>query len=172
GSDNASFIRDVKAKHGDAIDDILDINELIESQTQSFISALFLVMALILTITVLVVALILYLVISTMILKRRREFGILKATGYTTFQLMSQIAYSFMPIVVFGVVVGGVLGCLYTNSLLEMLLSGGGVKNVAFIVEVPVMALMCAGLVVLAYLVSMLVARRIKKISAYGLITE
>lgn len=172
GGDNASFIRDVKAKYGDAIDNALDIDELIESQSKEMMSALFVVMALILTITVLVVVLILYLVISTMILKRRREFGILKATGYTTFQLMSQIAYSFMPIIILGVGVGGALGCLYTNSMLEMLLSGGGVKNVAFIVKVPVMALMCAGLVVLAYLVSMLVACRIKKISAYGLITE
>lgn len=172
GSDNDSFIQEVMAKHGDAIDDVMDIDELIESQSQSYISALFLVMALILTITVFVVALILYLVISTMILKRRREFGILKATGFTTYQLMSQIAYSFMPVIVLGVTIGGALGCLYTNSMLAMLLSGGGIKNVSFIVKVPVMALLCAGLVVLAYLVSMLVARRIKKISAYGLIAE
>lgn len=172
GGDNASFIRDIQAKYGDAIDDVLNIDELIESQSQEMMSALFIVMALILTITVTVVVLILYLVISTMILKRRREFGILKATGYTTFQLMSQIVYSFLPIIGFGVVVGGTLGCLFTNSTLAMMLSGGGVKNVAFIVKVPVMAMLCAGLIVLAYLVSMLVARRIKKISAYGLITE
>ncbi|WP_081765405.1 FtsX-like permease family protein [Paenibacillus pini] len=39
-----------------------------------------------------------------MILKRKREFGILKATGYTTFQLMTQIAMSFVPIVIIGYV--------------------------------------------------------------------
>lgn len=172
GSDNASFIRDIKAKFGNEIDNVMDVDELIESQSKAFVSALFIVMALILTITLLVVVLILYLVISTMILKRKREFGILKATGYTTFQLMSQIAYSFLPVIGFGVVAGGTLGCLYTNPVLAMLLSGGGIQNVAFIVKIPVMALMCAGLIVLAYLVSMLVARRIKKISAYALITE
>ncbi len=172
GTDNVSFIRDLRAKFGNEIDNVLDIDELIESQSQQMMSALFVVMALILTITVLVVVLILYLVISTMILKRRREFGILKAMGYTTFQLMSQIAYSFMPIIGFGVAIGGALGCLFTNPLLAVLLSGGGVENVAFIVKVPIMAAMCAGLIVLAYFVSMLVARRIKRISAYHLISE
>ncbi|MFD0673457.1 ABC transporter permease [Cohnella sp. GCM10027633] len=172
GSDNASFIRDVKAKYGSELDDVMDVDELIKSQSKAMLSALFVVMALILTITAFVVALILYLVISTMILKRKREFGIMKATGYTTFQLKSQIAYSFMPVIVFGVAVGGALGCLYTNKMLAMLMAGGGVQKVSFIVKIPVMAALCAGLVALAYFVSMLVARRIKRITAYGLITE
>ena len=115
---------------------------------------------------------ILYLVIKTMILKRKREFGILKATGYTTLQLMTQIALSFVPIVIAGVIMGGVLGCLYTNSLLTLLLSGAGIHNVKFIVKIPPIVMLCIGLVVLAYLVSMLISRRIKWISAYGLITE
>ena len=129
-------------------------------------------MVMIVAITVLVVVLILYLVIKTMILKRKREFGILKAIGYTTFQLMTQITLSFVPIVITGVLIGAVLGCLYTNSMLTMLLSGAGIHNVQFIVKLPLIVILCVGIIVLAYLVSMLVARRVKRISAYGLITE
>jgi putative ABC transport system permease protein len=153
-------------------EDVVDVEEMINSQSSVYISAVLAVMVLILANTVLVVVLILYLVIKTMILKRKREFGILKATGYTTFQLMTQIAMSFVPIVIAGVMIGGVLGCLLTNSMLTLLLSGAGIYNVQFIVKIPLIVVLCIGIIVLAYLVSMLVAHRIKRITAYGLITE
>ncbi|MDR0269327.1 FtsX-like permease family protein [Paenibacillus sp.] len=170
--ENADFIRDFKAKYGNSIKDIMDIDEVLASQSSVYISAMLSVMVTILAITVLVVALILYLVIKTMILKRKREFGILKATGYTTLQLMTQIVLSFVPVVIAGVLIGGVLGCLCTNAVLTLLLSGAGIYNVQFIVNIPFIVVLCIGLIVLAYLISMLVARRIKGITAYGLITE
>ncbi|WP_136608685.1 ABC transporter permease [Paenibacillus dokdonensis] len=170
--DTARFIEEIKAKYGNTQANIINVDETINGQSSIYISAVFAVMVMVLAITVLVVMMILYLVIKTMILKRKREFGILKATGYTTLQLMSQIAMSFIPIVIIGVLIGGVLGCLYTNSMLTLLLSGAGIHNVQFIVKIPLIVMLCIGLVVLAYLVSMLVARRIKRISAYGLITE
>lgn len=172
GIDNAGFIRNLKEQYGNMTEDIVDVDEVINSQSGIYISAVFAVMVMILAITVLIVLLILYLVIKTMILKRKREFGILKATGYTTLQLMTQIALSFVPIVIAGVIMGGVLGCLYTNSLLTLLLSGAGIHNVKFIVKIPPIVMLCIGLVVVAYLVSMLISRRIKWITAYGLITE
>jgi putative ABC transport system permease protein len=172
GIDNVAFIRNLKEQFGNMTEDIVDVDEVINSQSGIYISAVFAVMVMILAITVVIVILILYLVIKTMILKRKREFGILKATGYTTLQLMTQLALSFVPIVIAGVIVGGVLGCLYTNSLLTLLLSGAGIHNVNFIVKIPPIVMLCIGLVVLAYLVSMLISRRIKWITAYGLITE
>lgn len=172
GIDNTSFIQSLKDQYGSMTRDIMDVDELIDSQSSIYKSAVFAVMVMIVVITVLVVVLILYLVIKTMILKRKREFGVLKAIGYTTFQLMTQITLSFVPIVITGVIIGGVLGCLYTNSLLTLLLSGAGIHNVKFIVKIPLIIMLCFGIIVLAYCVSMLVARRIKRISAYGLITE
>jgi putative ABC transport system permease protein len=172
GIDNASFIQAVRAQYGDVIESTIDIDELLVSQGSTYISAVFAIMVIIITITVLVVVLILYLVIKTMIVKRLREFGILKAIGYTTYQLMTQIAMSFVPIVIIGTLVGGILGCLYTNSVLALLLSNGGVHNVQFIVDIPVIVGLCIGLIVLSYLVSMVVSYRIKRVTAYRLITE
>ena len=172
GTDNESFIRSVKAQYGNLTKDIIDVDETIKSQSEVYISAVFGVMVVILAITALVVVMILYLVIKTMILKRKKEFGIMKALGYTTIQLMNQIAMSFVPMVILGVMIGSVLGCLYTNSLLALLLSSAGVKNVQFIVNISLVISLGVGIIVLSYLVSMLVSRRIKKISAYGLITE
>lgn len=172
GTDNASFIENIKTQYGDLAIEYTDVDETITSQSSVYISAVFAVMVLVLTVTVLVVVLILYLVIKTMILKRKREFGIFKATGYTTLQLMTQIMLSFVPIVITGVTIGGVLGIQYTNSMLTLLLSGAGIHNAQFMIEVPLIIGLCIGLVLLSYLVSMIVSRRIKGISAYELITE
>ncbi|WP_256758428.1 ABC transporter permease [Cohnella sp. WQ 127256] len=172
GIANKDFIQNLNDSYKNLTADIIDVDETLESQSSIYISAVFSVMVMIIIITVLVVILILYLVIKTMILKRKKEFGILKATGYTTLQLMSQIALSFVPIVIAGTIIGGVLGYLYTNSMLTLLLSGAGIHNVQFNVKISLVIMLCVGIIILAYLVSMLVSRRIKHISAYGLITE
>lgn len=172
GIDNDSFIQQVQAQYGDLINDSMDMTEMINGQSSIYISAVFAVMIVVLAITALVVILILYLVIKKMILKRKKELGIFKATGYTTLQLMTQIALSFIPIVIAGVSIGGILGCFYTNSMLTLLLSGAGIHNVQFIVNIPLIVVICSSLILLAYLISMFVSYGIRRITAYGLITE
>ena len=79
-----------------------------------YTAAVFAVMLMVLIITVLVVVvMILYLVIKTMIIKRKKEFGVMKAIGYSTIQLMNQISMSFLPVIITGVAIGGVLGYLF-----------------------------------------------------------
>ncbi|MDR4887803.1 ABC transporter permease [Fredinandcohnia sp. QZ13] len=172
GISNKDFIKRVEGQYGDNIADTLDIDENIETQTGMYTAAVFAVMVMVLAITVLVVVMILYLVIKTMIIKRKKEFGVMKAIGYTTIQLMNQISISFLPVIITGVAIGGVLGYFFTNPMLSLLLSSAGVKRLDFIVHLPTILMLCVGILILAYLVSMLVSRRIKKISAYGLITE
>jgi len=171
-NNNNQFIDKIRTNYGHNIESIIDVDETLKGQTVVYVSTVLAVMTVILTTTALVVALILYLVIKTMILKRKKEFGILKALGYTTFQLMHQISMSFVPVVFAGVILGGVLGIFGTNSLLTFLMSGAGIKNAQFIVNIPLVVVLCLGIILIAYIVSMLVARRIKHISAYSLITE
>ncbi|MCM3782164.1 FtsX-like permease family protein [Neobacillus mesonae] len=170
--DNSSFMEQVKQQYGDRVGNIVDVEEMINGQSSMYTTAVFAVMVIVLVITILVVTLILYLVIKKMILKKKKELGILKSIGYTTFQLMTQISFSFVPVVITGVFVGGLLGCLFTNSVLTLLLSGAGIRKVDFIVHMPLIFVFCAGLIVFAYFISMLVSRGIRRITAYGLITE
>ncbi|CAG9622300.1 ABC transporter permease [Sutcliffiella rhizosphaerae] len=172
GISNKEFISNIQSEYGEHIFGTIDIDENIESQTGMFTTAVLTVMIIVLIITVLVVVMILYLVIKTMIIKRRKEFGVMKAIGYSTIQLMNQISISFLPVIISGTVIGGVLGYFFTNPMLSVLLSSAGVKSLDFTISLPIILLPCVGILVLAYLVSMLVSRRIKKISAYSLITE
>ncbi len=169
---NKGFIENVQEQYGDYIVETLDIDENIESQTGMYTTAVFAVMVMVLTITVLVVVMILYLIIKTMIIKRKKEFGVMKAIGYSTIQLMHQISISFLPVIISGVTIGGVLGYFYTNPMLSILLSSAGVKSLDFTVHLPNILILCLGIFILAYIVSMFVSIKIKKISAYSLITE
>lgn len=169
---NKDFITSVQKQYGDNIVETIDIDENIESQTGMYTAAVFAVMLMVLIITVLVVVMILYLVIKTMIIKRKTEFGIMKAIGYSTIQLMNQISISFLPVIITAVTIGGVLGYFLTNPMLSVLLSSAGVKRLDFIIHFPIILMICVAILFLAYIVSVIVARRIKKISAYELITE
>ncbi len=169
---NEKFIENVHDQYGDYIVETLDIDETIESQTSVYTAAVFALMIMVLTITLLVVVMILYLVIKTMITKRKKEFGVMKAIGYSTIQLMHQVSISFLPVIIIGVAIGGILGYFYTNPMLSVLFSSSGVKSLEFIIHVPSILVLCVGILVLAYFVSVFVSFKIRKISAYGLITE
>ena len=137
GISNKDFIKNVQKQYGEQIFEVLDIDENIESQTSMYTTAVFAVMLMVLIITVVVVVMILYLVIKTMIIKRKKEFGVMKAIGYSTIQLMNQISISFLPVIVTGVIIGGILGYFFTNPMLSVLLSGAGVKRLEFIIHLP-----------------------------------
>ncbi|WP_044477991.1 ABC transporter permease [Paenibacillus antibioticophila] len=167
-----AFMQEVQAEYGNLIRSLTDVNESKESGTQVYGSALLAVMTVILSISVLVVVLILFLVIKTSILKRRRDVGILKVAGYTSFQLIAQLTLSIIPVTIAGVVAGGALGALYTNAILELLLADAGISRVRFIVPMPYIAMLCTVIVAFSCLVSLFVARRIKGVTPYVLITE
>jgi putative ABC transport system permease protein len=85
---------------------------------------------------------------------------------------MNQLTFSHIPVMLAGVTIGGVLGALCTNSILTVLLSGAGIHNVQFTIKLPMITMLCAALIVLAYAVSMTAAYRMKHITPHGLITE
>jgi putative ABC transport system permease protein len=111
-------------------------------------------------------------VLKTTILRRRREFGIQKAVGFTTFQLMNQIALSMTPVILLGIITGAVAGYFSLNPIFVAVTRGMGIIKVEFLMPLDQVGLICIGLVMLAYAVSMLISWRIRKISAYGLVSE
>ncbi|MGV2643723.1 FtsX-like permease family protein, partial [Clostridium perfringens] len=156
------MISRIEDEYGNRIQAITDVKESLKSQSADLTSAIFSLMASILVITFLILFLILYLAVNTIIRKRKRELGVLRAIGYTTFQLRTQIALGFMPVVVLGVMVGGVLGSRYFNSVLKLMLFDSGAANMKLIVNLPLVIILCTAIILVSYAVSMLVSRRIK----------
>jgi putative ABC transport system permease protein len=167
-----TFIESVQTAEGAIFEEVIEeqkqVNNLLDSISVIFAA----VTAMIGTATVFVIILVLYMVIKTTILRRRRELGIQKALGFTTLQLMNQIALNMTPVIFLGVTFGAIVGYANVNAILLILFRGMGVAKLQLAVPVGQTVVVSIALVILAYMVSLLIAWRIRKISAYALVTE
>ena len=172
GADVKEFIRDMEADEGDIFDGKLDSQDQLDSMLGTM-SGIFAAVAIaILAVTICVVALTLYIVIKTTILRRRHELGIQKALGFTTFQLMNQITLNMTPVILAGAAVGAVAGYFCLNPMMSLLLGGMGIVQTHLPSPLGQTVIVGAALIALAYAVSMLISWRIRKISAYSLVSE
>ncbi|MGL5437242.1 MAG: ABC transporter permease [Lachnospiraceae bacterium] len=172
GIDPKAFIETIQIAEGDIFEVIIEeqsqVNNLIDSVSGIFSAVTTGIWAA----TVFVIILVLYMVLKTTILRRRRELGIQKALGFTTFQLMNQIALNLTPVILLGATLGAVAGGFCTTPLVVAMFSGMGISKLQLAIPIGQTVILCIKIVILAYVVSMLIAWRIRKISAYALVTE
>ena len=97
--------------------------------------------------------------------RQRKELGIMMGLGYTTRELMVQLAMRIMPAAVFAIILGTVGAVVLFNVFTEMLV-GAAVLNIpVLIAAVLIMTLFC-------FASAYIGAGRIKKISVTELMTE
>jgi len=173
GTDATKFVVELESKFDKSILlTAIDFDkEMAEGMAayQNVVAAMGLAM---LVITLLVVTLVLYFVISSSVIRKKRELGIQKAIGFTTYQLMNQLSISFTIPIIIGVVIGTLLGAFYTNPMMSISMKSMGVMKAGFIVNPYWVIIFGVATIVFSYLLSMLITWRIRKISAYALVTE
>ena len=167
-----ALVDGISTRFSSRLDSAINLKELMDAQLGMYGGIFFMVAVVLVTVTVLVIFLVLYLMLKTVILRRRRELGIQKAVGFTTLQLMNQLALYFVPVVTLGVVLGGMIGIFGFNSLFVALTRSMGIMTASMPAPLALTIVVCVMLVVLAYGFAMLIALRIRRISAYALVTE
>jgi putative ABC transport system permease protein len=172
GVDSDAFVDALMSSEGDFIASIVSMQDQIDTQVGIIGNAFSIVTLIILTVVGAVVVLVLYLVIKTTILRRRRDLGVQKALGFTTFQLMNQIALSLTPTILFGVTIGALGGYIGFNPMVAALMSDMGIVRVEMPTHIAWTVALCFLLVLFSYAVSLMIAWRIRKISAYRLVVE
>ena len=85
---------------------------------------------------------------------------------------MNQISLSFLLPVALGAAAGSLLGAFGTNPLMSVAMKGVGIMKASFIVDPLWMVCFGLGTMLFSYLLSLLTTWRIRKISAYALVTE
>ncbi len=166
------FIEKLKSIYGEAIVFTMDMDINMEQGAGVYISIVSKVGIVILAVALAVVMLVLYFVINSSVVRRRRELGIQKAIGFTTFQLMNQLSIGFLLPVILGVGIGGYIGATQTNNLMSLAQSSMGIMRSNFIVTPVSIALFGLATIVLSYLISLVITYRVRKISAYALVSE
>lgn len=90
-----------------------------------------------------------YFVTNSILLTRKGAFGIMKALGYSTRQIVVQTVMTFMLYIAVGSIIGSIILYCCSNILIVTLFSGMGVHKIVFTFPVIwiVSLILCAELV-------------------------
>jgi Predicted permease. len=157
---------------GDKLGQYLNVIEALKSGNISVIAIAAAMVFAIVIISVLVIVLSMNLLVKTMIIKKQKEIGIKKALGFSSTQLRTELVLSMLPQIALGASVGAVLGIMGSNKGLAVLLTSVGVlrSNMYVFPWMGIAAVIFA--VVISFIIIWMISRKIKRISAYSLITE
>lgn len=123
-------------------------------------------------ISVLMAMLVLYVIINSIISRRRQEFGIYKAIGYTSRQLIIMTVTRFIPLVALSSILSATAGIWYLPAINRTIFSQiGAIKNYF---EIPVLILLVTAVIftAMSFIISVLLAAPIKKITVYSLLKD
>lgn len=166
------FVKKIQKLYGTTLLSVIDMDKMMEQGTGVYTSIISKVGIAILIVTITVVLLVLYFVINSSVTRRKRELGIQKAIGFTTLQLMNQLSISFLPPILVGVSIGSVMGIMLTNHIMSVAQRAMGIMKANYIITPVWIALFGVAIVIISYVTSMLLTYRIRKISAYALVSE
>lgn len=171
-TDVERYIEEIEESYGDTIFNQVNYQKMTETTQEMYSGITSIIVIVIFVLTILIALFVLYIVIKTLLVQRKQELGIYKAIGYSNWQLMVQLMGSFLPSSVLAVLLSSGLGLIYVPQINRFIFQTiGAVKNN---MEVSFTFLMIFALIqiVVNLIISILLIKPIKKISAYALIKE
>lgn len=142
----------------------ISLSDIIKTQTTQLSIAISASTSAFMIISAVVVMIVLFILMESTVKKQRKDLGIMKGMGYTSKELMFQLAFRIMPSALIGVVLGTIIS-IHTTSLLTSFFGKISVNIPA------VLALACV-ILVFCFICAYVGARKIKKISVCELMTE
>lgn len=170
GTDIDAFHERMEEELGDGMNAAINILSVIEGSAGVYVSLMTVIIVTILLLSAATIAFVLYLLVRTLLNSRKRDYGILKALGFTTGQLVLQTAASFLPAVILSTTAGILVSCLVINPLTALFLGGIGIVKCTFTVPAGLIAVSGAGMALLAFGLACLMSLRIRKIAPVDLL--
>lgn len=170
-TDIDTFNLEMKEIFGDSVNSTMNFLAAIEGAADVYVMLMTIIVVAILVLSVIIIAFVLYLLVRTMLNNKLHDYGIMKALGFTTKQLVLQTALSFMPATIVSAAVGLTLSSIIINPLTALFLSSIGIVECTFTVPVGFIAIAGIGLVLCAFLTVCLLSLKIRKISSRALLT-
>lgn len=171
GTDIDAFNQEISQHFAGSINTVINIVATLESMGGVYVALMTIIVFAILVLSAIIIAFVLYLLVRTMLNNKRREYGILKALGFTTKQLIFQTALSFMPAMIISTMIGMVVSCLTINPLLSIFFSTMGIVKCTLHIPVAFVTVAGIGLVALSFGIACLLSLKIKKIAPRALMS-
>ena len=158
------FNAQVTERFGGDVYSTFNFMSLMEGTGSVYVTLITVLVTAIVFLSLIIIVLCMYLLIRMLLNSKKREYGILKALGFTTRQLVMQTALSFMPSVILSTAVGIFLSTLIVNPLVTLFLSGLGIVKCRFSIPTDLNLAAGAGLVLFAFGAACMMSLRVKKI--------
>lgn len=166
------FIEEYEEHYDSLIASSVNYEQLNENSRTMYAGIVSAVTVALFVLSILMVLLVLYVIISSMISRRRQEFGIYKAIGYTSRQLTIMTAARFIPVVAVSAVLSAIAGIWYLPAMNQFIFSQIGAINNHFVISIWILLVLALIFTAVAFCISVLLAAPIKKITAYSLLKE
>ena len=159
-----------KDKYKDKILITMDFQELIEGQMDTFINVANLMVVVISIITGAIILLVLYLLMKTLIYERRFEYGILKALGYRSRDLIIQNVLSFMPTIIIATIIGTIISYYATNPYIGLMMRPFGIMKCTMVLPIDLLIITVLFIIGVSFIASILMSLKIRKIEPNDLL--
>lgn len=171
GTDINEFDEEIFERFGDKIILTDMVQAYIDESSSVYTSLVTVIVTAVLVLSVLIIVFVLYLLVKMLLNNKKCDYGILKALGYTTKQLVLQTAISFMPPMIVSTAVGIAMSTFVVNPLIAVFLGGIGIVKCTFEVSALFNVIAGAGLVLFAFGAACLLSLRIRKIAPRELLS-
>lgn len=165
GTDIDKFNIAISRQFENGINMTVNIVSAVNGTAAVYVTLMKIIVIAVLVLSAVIITLVLYLLVRTLINNKKQDYGILKATGFTTRQLIFQTAASFMPSVIFSTAVGLVASSLVINPLTAVFLRGIGIVKCTFVIPVGLTVAAGVGIVLSAFGIVCLLSLKIRKIA-------
>lgn len=166
------IIRSIKAEVKDDNVTVTNFQDYISASLASVISIMKTFSYIIIAAVGFVISLVMVFLVKTQLVKDSRQYGIYKALGFTTGQLLLQTTMNYIPIVIVGTLTGCIFSVFFMNLLFVVCLSMFGIKKCSMELGFNYMLLMFSAIIIWAQLIIIVNSLRIRKIVPCEMIQE
>lgn len=170
-TDIDEFNLEMKEKFDDSINTTINVDATLKGSASVYISLMTIIVIAIFAFSAIIIVFVLYLLVRTMLNNKNRDYGIMKALGFTTGQLILQTALSFMPITILSTGIGLIVCSLIINPLTALFLSSIGIVKCTFTLPVGFIVIAGIGLILFAFAMACLLSLKIRKITPRALLS-
>lgn len=164
------IVQELKRNFGDKIEVKTPVDGF--GGIDSIVSAVNGLLLLVYIISILFVAIVIFLQCNKIFAKERQDYGIYKALGFTSFVLRVQFALRFMLVSGMSGLVGSLVSVLLRDRCMGFLFSFMGISNVTASTGVVDVIIPILFMMVVFFIFSYLMSRRIRKVAPRILISE
>ena len=164
------LFNDLKDRYGDHIITTMDFDKVMEAGLANFKSIAAVMLIAILVISAVAILLVLYLLVKSLMQKKKKDYGILKALGYKSKDLILQTAISFMPAIIISIILFSIGSYFIANPYMNLIMINFGIMKCDFSIPVVGIILIAIFLIALSFGFAVFESRRIKKIEPYNLL--